>query len=32
MLLFGLYLVLIIAGMREWRRSFPPEAHAVQRA
>jgi nicotinamide mononucleotide transporter len=32
MLLFGLYLVLIVAGMREWRRSFPPEAHAPQRA
>jgi len=32
MLLFGLYLVLIIAGMREWRRTLEPPAHAVQRA
>jgi nicotinamide mononucleotide transporter len=30
MLLFGLYLALIVAGMREWRRSL--EAHAAQRA
>jgi nicotinamide mononucleotide transporter len=32
MLLFGLYLVLIVLGMREWRRSLEPEAHAAQRA
>jgi nicotinamide mononucleotide transporter len=32
MLLFGLYLVLIALGMREWRRSLEPEAHAAQRA
>jgi nicotinamide mononucleotide transporter len=32
MLLFGLYLVLIIVGMREWRRGLEPEAHAAQRA
>jgi nicotinamide mononucleotide transporter len=32
MLLFGLYLVLIVAGMREWRRTLPLEAHAAQRA
>jgi nicotinamide mononucleotide transporter len=31
-LLFGMYVVLIVAGMREWRRSLPPEAHAAQRA
>jgi len=29
MLLFALYLVLILIGMREWRRSLPPAAHAV---
>jgi nicotinamide mononucleotide transporter len=29
MLLFALYLVLIVIGMREWRRSLPPVAHAV---
>jgi nicotinamide mononucleotide transporter len=28
MLLFGLYLVLIVIGMREWRRSLQPVAHA----
>jgi nicotinamide mononucleotide transporter len=32
MLLFGLYLVLIALGMREWRRTLEPEAHAAQRA
>jgi nicotinamide mononucleotide transporter len=31
MLLFGLYLVLIALGMREWRRTLEPEAHAAQR-
>jgi nicotinamide mononucleotide transporter len=31
MLLFALYLVLIVSGMREWRRSLP-QAHAAQRA
>jgi nicotinamide mononucleotide transporter len=29
MLLFGLYLLLIVIGMREWRRSLPLTAHAV---
>jgi nicotinamide mononucleotide transporter len=29
MLLFSLYLVLIVIGMREWRRSFPPIAYAA---
>lgn len=29
MLLFGLYLVLIVIGMREWRRSLPLGANAV---
>ena len=29
MLLFALYLVLIVIGMREWRRSLPPAAHAA---
>jgi nicotinamide mononucleotide transporter len=30
MVLFGLYLVLIVIGMREWRRSLPPPAqHAA---
>jgi nicotinamide mononucleotide transporter len=28
-LLFGLYLVLIVIGMRQWRRTLPPAAHAV---
>jgi nicotinamide mononucleotide transporter len=28
MLLFALYLVLIVIGMREWRRSLPAAAHA----
>ena len=32
MLLFGVYLVLIIAGMREWRRTLQPQAHAAQHA
>ena len=32
MLLFGLYLLLIVAGMHEWRRTLEPEAHAAQRA
>jgi nicotinamide mononucleotide transporter len=32
MLLFGLYLLLIIEGMREWRRTLHPEAHAAQHA
>jgi nicotinamide mononucleotide transporter len=32
MLLFGLYLLLIVAGMHEWRRGLEPEAHAAQRA
>ena len=32
MLLFGLYLLLIVAGMREWRRTMPPPAHVAQRA
>jgi nicotinamide mononucleotide transporter len=29
MLLFGLYLVLIMIGMREWRRTLPPQPHAA---
>jgi len=29
MLLFAVYLVLIVIGMREWRRSFPPAVHAA---
>ncbi len=29
MLLFGLYLILIVIGMREWRRSLAPMAHAT---
>src|SRR3984893_13249855 len=29
MLLFGLYLVLIVIGMRQWRRGLPPAAYAV---
>jgi nicotinamide mononucleotide transporter len=29
MLLFALYLVLIVVGMREWRRSLPAAAHAA---
>ena len=29
MLLFGLYLVLIVIGMRQWRRDLPPAAYAV---
>jgi nicotinamide mononucleotide transporter len=29
MLLFALYLVMIVIGMREWRRSLPVAAHAV---
>jgi nicotinamide mononucleotide transporter len=28
-LLFGMYLVLIVIGMRQWRRSLPPAAYAV---
>src|SRR5208283_4246010 len=28
-LLFALYLVMIVIGMREWRRSLPAAAHAV---
>jgi hypothetical protein len=32
MLLFGLYLLLIVVGMREWHRTLEPEAHAAQRA
>jgi nicotinamide mononucleotide transporter len=31
MLLFGLYLVMIVIGMREWRRDLQPTAHAAQR-
>ncbi len=30
MLLFGLYLVLIVIGMRQWRRSLPAAAYAVE--
>jgi nicotinamide mononucleotide transporter len=29
-LLFGLYLMMIVIGMREWRRSSQPVAHAAQ--
>jgi nicotinamide mononucleotide transporter len=29
MLLFGLYLVLIVVGMRQWRRTLPVSAHAA---
>jgi nicotinamide mononucleotide transporter len=29
MLLFGLYLVLIVIGMRQWRRTLPRPAYAV---
>ena len=29
MLLFGLYLVLIVFGMRQWRRSLTPSAHVL---
>lgn len=29
-LLFGLYLVLIVIGMRQWRGSLPPKAHAAE--
>jgi nicotinamide mononucleotide transporter len=29
MLLFGLYLVLIVVGMRQWRRTLPVPAHAA---
>jgi nicotinamide mononucleotide transporter len=32
MLLFALYLLMIVIGMREWRRSSPPAAHAAQLA
>ena len=32
MLLFGLYLLMIVAGMREWRRSLGPETHAAEHA
>jgi hypothetical protein len=28
-LLFGLYLVLIVIGMRQWRRTLPQPAYAV---
>lgn len=28
MLLFGLYLILIVIGMRQWRRTLPPPAYA----
>ena len=28
-LLFALYLVMIVIGMREWRRSLPAAAHAL---
>jgi nicotinamide mononucleotide transporter len=31
-LLFGLYLVMIVAGMREWRRGLRPGAHVAQLA
>ncbi|HME40229.1 MAG TPA: nicotinamide riboside transporter PnuC [Steroidobacteraceae bacterium] len=30
MLLFGLYLVLIVIGMRQWRRTLAPAAHAAR--
>ena len=29
MLLFGLYLVLIVIGMRQWRRGLAPAAYAA---
>ena len=29
MLLFGLYLVLIVIGMRKWRRTLPSAAYAA---
>jgi nicotinamide mononucleotide transporter len=29
MLLFALYLVLIVIGMRQWRRTLPPAAYAA---
>jgi nicotinamide mononucleotide transporter len=29
MLLFGLYLILIVIGMRQWRRTLPPAAYAA---
>jgi nicotinamide mononucleotide transporter len=29
MLLFGLYLVLIVIGMRQWRRTLPRPAYAA---
>jgi hypothetical protein len=29
MLLFALYLVLIVIGMRQWRRTLPGRAHAA---
>jgi nicotinamide mononucleotide transporter len=32
MLLFVIYVVMIIIGMREWRRSAQPDLHAAQRA
>ena len=30
--LFGFYLIMIVAGMREWRRELPPAGHASQPA
>ena len=32
MLLFGLYLLMIVIGMREWRRTALPAPHAAQHA
>jgi nicotinamide mononucleotide transporter len=32
MLLFCLYLLMIVIGMREWRRDLQPTDHAAQRA
>jgi len=29
MLLFGVYLIMIVIGMREWRRTLPPAAYAA---
>jgi nicotinamide mononucleotide transporter len=29
MLLFGLYLIMIVIGMRQWRRTLPPAAYAA---
>jgi hypothetical protein len=29
MLLFGMYLVLIVIGMRQWRRTLPAAAYAA---